>query len=150
MKIKRVGEAKIDLETELWYVEGYPERYQNDRRLIDLRPELKTLKKTYAKAIRMDTPSRRKPIKRDAYFQARDEYRHEFREALNQAYQDLLEESNALPISLQKTKDFNHPRQWRHTLYQGMIYELDRHGASTDQILEAIQALLMRENPAST
>ncbi len=150
MRVKKIGEAKIDLDAELWYVEGVDDRFQNDRRLIDTRPEIKTLKSTYMKVRRMDTPSRRKPIKRDAYFQARDEYRHELRETLNLVYQDLLEESQSFPIPLQKCKDYNHPREWRHALYQGMIYEFDRHGASSDEKVEAIQAYLSQQNPNPT
>lgn len=148
MRIKKLGEAKIDVPEELWFIEGKKERYINDRRLIDRRSDLKNLKSLYAKAIQMNTPSRTKPLKREAYFQARDEYQHELKETMNLAFQEILESSNELPILLQKYKDYDHPRQWRYCLFRGIIFELDKPNYSMEEIHEGLLKAFFSEIPA--
>lgn len=147
MRIKKLGEAKIDLTEELWFIEGKKERYFNDRRLIDRRQDLKSLKTTYAKAIQMNTPSRTKPLKREAYFQARDEYQHELKEAMNLAFQEILESSASLPILLQKYKDYDHPRQWRYCLFRGMLFQLDKPNYSMEEIHQGLLKTFFDETP---
>ena len=141
MKVKKIGKAKMDLKTEIWYVEGRSERYEMSRRMIDAHPDIKSFRSENSRMIQTDTPSLRKPLKREAYFQAREEYRAEWSELLKRVHQEIREGSFEVPVPLKKNKDYDHPREWRHCLYQGNVYESDRQGCTASEMKEAIQAV---------
>lgn len=150
MKLKKLGKPKIDLETHLWEIPGLKAHYfRNNPRLVEGRTDYKQLKAAYAKVIQMDTPSSRKVMTRETYFQAREVYRQEMKDLLTQIYNEILQESFSYPIPLQKDKDHNFPRQWRHTLYRGFVYDLGEHGCSDEAIIEAVEKLEPKVEPAN-
>lgn len=135
---KKLGKAKIDLDDELWLVEGRTEKFHFNRRLVDTRPDVKAVKAKYVKFVTANTPSMRKPRKREAHFQIRDEYKKELHECLVKVYEEMLVESFTYPILLRRDKDFDHKIDWRYCLYQGYIYQFDHSGYSDEEMVSQI------------
>ena len=136
---KKLGKAKIDLDDELWLAEGRREKFHFNRRLVDTRPDVKAVKAKYVKFVTASTPSMRKPRKREAHFQIRDEYKKELHECLTKAYDEILAESFDFPVKLRGYKDFDHKSDWRYCLYKGQIYQFDQAGYSDEEMVSQIQ-----------
>ena len=139
--LKKIGKAKIDLEAELWFVEGRLDKYCFNRRLVDTRSDIKAVKSKYTKSITTPTPSMRKPTRREEHFKARADYRRELKECLTKVYQEMLEESFQFPIRLRRDKDFDHKSDWRYCLYQGHIYRFDQAGYTDEEMVGRIVSL---------
>lgn len=137
---KKLGKAKIDLESELWFAEGRPDQYHFNRRLVDTRSDVKAVKSKYAKFVQSNTPSMRKPVQREEHFRMRDDYRRELHDCLVKVYGELLTESMTYPILLRRTRDFDHQSDWRYCIYQGYIYQFDKAGYSDEEMIDRIRA----------
>lgn len=140
MLIKKIGKAFIDLEDELWCIEGKPLQFFNDRRLVDTRPDVKEVKKG-VKIIQRDTPSRRQSIKREAYFKDLEDYQRQLKECLAKVYAEMLEDTFTQPLALRKHRDYDHNSEARYGLYQGYVYEFDKPNYSPEEMLQKIQAM---------
>jgi hypothetical protein len=136
---KKLGKAKIDLNDELWLVEGRTEKFHFNRRLVDTRSDVKGVKSKYAKFIQVNTPSMRKPNRREEHFKVRDDYKRDLSECLKHVYEEMLAESFTYPILLRRDKDFDHKIDWRYCLYQGYIYQFDHSGYSDEEMINQIQ-----------
>ncbi|MSR76900.1 MAG: hypothetical protein EXS63_01545 [Candidatus Omnitrophica bacterium] len=132
MKFKKIGKVQIDLKMEEWFIDGVRDRFQINRRLIDTRKDIKKFRSAYVKVIQLNTPSIKKTLKRQDYFDARNEYRKEWTDLLTRVYEEIRKESYTYPVLLQKVKDYDHPREWRHCLYKGSVYAWDRHGYTSE------------------
>lgn len=141
MSVKKIGKAKIELADELWFVEGKDDRYHMNRRFVDTRADVKSFKARYAKWIRKNTPHMRQREAREAHFRVRREYRKGLQELLTKVYEEIREGSFSGPIPLRRAKDFDHRSDWRYCLYRGEIYQLDRAGYSSDEMIELIAKL---------
>ncbi len=139
MGIKKLGKAKINLEEELWTIEGrHADQFVMNRRLVDTRQDVKQLKKA-GKRIHRRPPSKNRLQRREAFFKAKTEYDKFFLDGLAKVYEDLLEESFHSPILLMRHRDYDHPRDWRYCLYRGVIYQLDRSDYSDAEIMRRIE-----------
>lgn len=139
--VKKIGKAKLDLKKELWYVDDKEGAYINNRRLVDTRKDLKALKLQHSKGIGVDTPSRRKPTKRQEYFKNIEAYQKERDLLLAKIYEEIRAESFNFPIPLCKDRDYEHKSDWRYCMYKGIIYQFDRPGYMDDEMIPAIEAL---------
>ena len=138
MVVKELGKAGLNLSDELWFVEGGKEKFRMNRRLVDTRPDVKSLKARYVKAIRKNTPSIRQRERREEFFNVREEYKQKLNELLAKVYEEIKEESCTYPLPLRRDKDFDHRGDWRYCLYEGRIYEFNRAGYSTDEMKDLI------------
>ena len=138
---KKLGKAKIDLEDELWQPEGRTQKFHFNRRLVDTRSDVKAVKAKYTKFITRNTPSMKRPVKREEHFKIREDYQRELEECLKQVYQEMLAESFTYPILLRRDKDYDHKIDWRYCLYQGYIYQFDHSGYSDEEMVSRILQL---------
>lgn len=138
MSVKKIGPAKINLKEELWVTPNGGE-FLNSRRLVDQRPDVKAVKARHKKFIQVDTPSRRKPNKREAYFQALEAYQKDLRECLGKVYTEIFEESFSYPILLNRHRDFDHKSDWRYCLFEGVVYQFDRPAYSDEEMIQQIR-----------
>jgi hypothetical protein len=143
MPAKKIGKAKIDLEREVWLVDQKPAAgaFLFNRRLVDTRPEIKAVRSTLGKAVQKNTPPIRKHDKREEYDASKQEYQKQMKEALTLIYSEMLQDSFSDPIPLRMDRDYDHKGDWRFCLYEGIIYQFDRPGYTTDQMLEQITKL---------
>lgn len=141
MSAKKIGEAKIDMEDELWTVANGKGKFAMSRRHVDSRKEIKEARAKYSKTASKRTPSRRQTEKRDEYYEERDELKRRLRELLVVAYEEIRQESFTTPFVLQKDHDFDHHGQWRYCLYKGIVYQFDRPGYSDEAMLQQIHEL---------
>ena len=137
---KKLGKAKIDLEYELWFAEGRTDKFHFNRRLVDTRPDVKAVKAKYTKYITRNTPSMKRPVKREEHFKVKEDYERELRECLKRVFEEMLTESFTYPILLRRDKDYDHKIDWRYCLYQGYIYQFDHSGYSDEEMIRQIQA----------
>ena len=145
---KRLGKAQINLDEELWSVEGRLGKFHLNRRLVDTRPEVKAVKSKYAKFVTGNTPSERRPTRREEHFRMRKDYQRELHECLTKVYEEILQESFTYPILLRRDKDFDHKSDWRYCIYKGLIYQFDRAGYSDEEMMSRILKLEAASNPA--
>lgn len=141
MRIKNLGKAHIDVKKGFWYIPEFMVYFQHNPRLIDTRKDVKQLKASYAKRIQVNTPALRKPQKRADYDLACKSYRKELHALMIAVYDEMRKDSFQFPLLLQKCKDYDHPRQWLHCLYKGNIYQFDKHGYTSDAMVEGINRL---------
>jgi hypothetical protein len=146
MSVKKIGKAVLDVKNEVWRLEGGKEgSFLINRRLVDTRPELKQAKSSRDKMLECETPSRRQPNKRKAYFEALEAYQKNQVDALTIIYKDIEVESRSCPVLLRREKDYDHHIDWRYCLYQGVVYQFDRPGYSDEEMLQQIEALEARK-----
>lgn len=138
--MKKIGKARIDLEKELWTTENESAYFQNNRRLVDLRPDVKKFVAKYKRLINGKRPSRGQPLEREAFFKACDEAKRQRGIFFARIYREILEESEISPIPLSKHHDFDHTGQWRYGLYRGMIYQFDKPNLSEEEMVQQIEA----------
>ncbi len=138
--MKKIGKAKINLEEELWATENGTAQFENNRRLVDLRPDVKKFVSKYKKLINGKRPSRGQPLEREAFFKACDEAKRQWGIFFSKIYREILEESQTSPIPLHKAHDYDHTGQWRYCLYHGMIYQFDQPNLSDETMVQQIEA----------
>lgn len=140
MSVKCLGRGRIDLDKELWFPEGKTNlRFHMNRRRIDLKPEMKALRKHAEKVNHGLQLIRRRPHKRQAYLKARDEFKLKFRRQLETIYREIWEESFSTPVLLRRARDYDHGSDWRYCLYQGNIYEFDKPDYSSEEMVSEIR-----------
>ncbi len=139
MTVKKIGAAIADPEAGLWVVRAKSERFMMNPRLVDLRADVKALKAAYSRHSSKLPPSMRRAEVRKEYFQKQREIKAELQTLLRQVYQEILEESFSYPLLLRKYKDREYGRDWRHCLYQGIIYQFDRPDYGADEMMEQIE-----------
>lgn len=142
--MKKIGKAKIDLERDLWTTEREEQYFHMNRRLIDLRPDVKKFMAKFKKTFNEKRPSKRQPIIREAYFKNRDELRRQRNLFFGRVYKEIIEESFIYPIPLRKDHDFDSNSEWRFAMYKGIIYQFDRQGFSDEEMISQIEALESR------
>ena len=138
MRVKKLGKAQIELTDELWFVEGKHDKYHMNRRLVDTRTDVKSFKAQYVKLIRKNVPHMRQHEAREKHFKTRAEYREGLKGLLTRVYEEIKEESFTYPILLRRARDFDHRSDWRYCIYQGEIYQFDRGGYSSEEMVEFI------------
>lgn len=147
--MKKLGKAKIDLESGLWYVENKPEHFHMNRRLVDTRPDVKKFMSKFKKAINAKRPSKRQPIQREQFFKERNESRRQLNLFWARVYQEILDETYTYPLPLRLDHDFDHKSDWRYGIYQGVIYFFDKPDLSDEAMIREIQAFENRNAPVS-
>lgn len=135
-----MGPAKMDIKNELWVIPK-GEKFLNNRRLVDMHPDVKAVKSRHKKSIQVDTPSRRKPLKRENYYKGLEAYQKDLGECLKNVYAEILQESFSSPIPLNRYRDFDHKYDWRYCLFEGIVYQFDRPGYSDEEKVEQIRKL---------
>jgi hypothetical protein len=143
--MKRIGKAKINLETDLWGVDDHPYSYMMNRRLVETRADVKKFLAKYKKTTNVKRPTRRDPVKREEYFKTREEAKKHLHLFWGRIYKEVLAESFDSPIPLRKDHDFDHNSDWRFCLYKGIIYQFDKPGLSDEEMIRQITAY---EGPA--
>ena len=142
MATQKLGKAKFELESELWALEGgRAEKFLMNQRLINARPDVKSLRASYAKIVNGKKPRAHKRRERDEYFAVRDERKDLLNQCLEKAYEEILQESFSYPIPLRRDRDYDHKGDWRYCLYKGYVYQFDKPGCSDAQMLEQIHGL---------
>lgn len=141
MAVKKIGKAVWDPETEMWKVPPGSERYVNNRRLVDTRPEVKAVRHIYSRASSKNTPSIRKPVKRQEYLKEVKGLRKEYLDAVKSAFEEIKKESFEFPVLLRLDRDYDHKSDWRYCLFEGIVYQFDRAGYSSDAMVEQIREL---------
>ncbi len=145
MSVKKIGKAKLNIEDEVWGLEGgREEKFMLNRRLVDARPDIKAFKSRHSKTIQVNTPSRRKPDRRKEYFSTRDQYRLEWSTLILEVYNEITKESLEFPIVLRREKDYDHHLDWRYCLFKGIIYQFDKANYSSNEMIEQIEKLEKR------
>ncbi len=150
MKVKKIGKASLDLEKEMWRVGVGSERYKNNRRLVDTKPEVKAARHVYSRASSRHTPAKRKTEKRKAYMDEVKDLRKTYETALREAFDGVKKESFNFPILLCLDRDYDHKGDWRYCMFEGIIYQFDRPGYSDDEMTEAIRKLENKDNKGET
>lgn len=139
--MKKIGKAKADSKLGFWLVDGRPDQFGMNPRLVDLHPEVKALKAVYSKFAQRKPPGKGDKKERDAYFVKRTQLKAQLEILLVRIYADILEESFSDPIPLYRDKSHTHHRtDWLYGLYKGIIYEFDKPNYTTGEMLEAISA----------
>jgi len=141
MSVKKLGRAEIDLEDELWYVQGRSAKYHMNLRLVSSNRELKNARSLYAKITGKGRPPLKKPNKRAEHLRLAAEAKKEMQKALAAAYEEVLQQSHDFPIPLWKDRDFGRKIAWIYCIYRGVIYQFDKQGYSDEAMLEQIEAL---------
>ena len=140
MSAKCLGRGRIDLADELWFLQGKEDlRFHMNRRLIDLKPEAKALRKHAKQVNRGLQLVRKRPHKRQAYLKARDEFKTKSNRGVEKIYREIQEESFTHPIPLRRSRDYDHGSDWRYCLYQGKIYEFDQPNYSGEDMVSHIE-----------
>ena len=139
--MKKIGKAKINLETEFWTVENHRHSYSMNRRVVECKPDVKKFLAKYRKVTNVKRPTRREPVKREEYFKAREESQKHLRLFWGRIYQEIFKESFEFPIQLRKEHDFDHNSDWRYCLYKGIIYQFDKPGLSDYEMIRQIELL---------
>ena len=145
MIVRRFGKALLDPEKEMWKVAARGERFLINRRLVDTSPEVKATRHRYSKSSSRHTPSVRRADKRKEFLDEIDGLRREYQEAIKKAFEDIRKESFNYPIPLRLDKDYDHTRDWRYCMYEGMIFELDKTCYSDEEIIQQIKGGLKNE-----
>ncbi len=149
MAVKKLGAAKWDSKTEMFRADGRGPHYMVNRRLIDTRPDVKALRAVYSKEASKNKPNIRKRDKREEYIETVDALRKAYEDGIRSAFEEIKKDSFIFPVMLRLDRDYDHTRDWRHCLFEGNIYQLDRTGYSDDEIIAQIRALgggLPKEN----
>ena len=108
MSAKCLGRGRIDLADELWFLQGKEDlRFHMNRRLIDLKPEAKALRKHAKQVNRGRQLVRKRPHKRQAYLKARDEFKTKSNRGVEKIYREIQEESFTHPIPLRSSRDYD-------------------------------------------
>ncbi len=141
MTVKKIGKGKADPETGLWGAEQKSERFMMNQRLVDRRPDVKTLKTAYSRHAGKKPPPMRRPQEREEHLRHRKDLKTELQKLLAQVYAEILEESFSYPLPLRKDRDTDHKSDWRYCLYQGIIYQFDRPGYRDEEMIRQISAL---------
>ncbi len=147
MSVKKLGKAQWDSKTEMWRADGRGPSYMVNRRLIDTRPEIKALRSQYSKEASRNKPTVRKREQRAEYETTVDALRKAYIDGIKAAFEELKKESFEFPILLRMDRDYDHTRDWRHCLFEGNIYQLDRTGYSDEDIVRQIRALERPKEP---
>ena len=138
MIIKKLGKAKINLETERWVVQNRAEEFLFNRRLLDRHPIIKEAKKQL-KTLKCYPPPVRKVRKRQEYFEQKDAYTQAMDEAIKAVFDEMTQTAQTSPLPLRKYRDFDHKSDWRYCLYKDHVYLFDRPDYLEDQMIEQIQ-----------
>lgn len=138
MIVRRFGKATWDSEKEMWKSQR-GERFIINRRLVDTQPEVKAARTRYSKSSSRNTPSIRRPDSRKEYLDEVSGLRREYEEALRKAFEEVRKDSFRFPIPLRLDRDYDHTRDYRYCMYEGMIYELDGTGYSDEEIIKLIK-----------
>ena len=141
MNVKKIGKAIAIPEEELWGVVAKSEQFLMNKRMVELRPEVKKMRTVFTKFAGKRTPATRKSAKRDEYYLHRESLRAELKRVLAKVYEDIREESFDLPIQLRKNRDTDHKSDFRYCLYRGIIYQFDRPGYRDEDMIAMIQKL---------
>lgn len=145
MIVKRFGKALLDPEKEMWKVAARSERFLINRRLVDTSPEVKATRYVYSKAASRHTPSVRQPDKRKEFLDEIAVLRRAYQEAIVNAFEEIRKDSFRFPIPLRLDKDYDHTRDARYCMYEGMIFELDKTCYSDEEIIQQIKGGLQNE-----
>ncbi len=141
MTVKKIGKGKALPEMGLWGIEQKSERFMMSQRLVDKRPDVKAMKMIYSKHASRNAPTKRHAKEREAHHQHRKDLKAELDQLLVKVYAEIFKESFSDSIPLRKADDIEHGRDLRYCLYQGIIYQFDRPGYRTDEMVRQISAL---------
>ncbi len=141
MNVKRIGRAEIDLENELWCVEGRAEKFHMNLRYISAKPEVKAARAAYTKLASKDRPPMRKPNKRADFLKEVSLSRILLDEVLRDAFEAVRKDSYENPLKLWKDKDFGRKMDWRFCLYKGVIYQFDHQNYPDERMIGFITTL---------
>jgi hypothetical protein len=144
MNVKKIGKAKANPVTGLWEVEAKPVRFLMNQRLVEMRPEMKSLRSLYSRHASKKPPSKRRPQERDEHFQEQKRLQSEIKKLLHEIYEEILQGSFEDPVLLRADRDFDHKSDWRYCLYQGIIYQFDRPDYGDEEMIRQINELNAR------
>ena len=137
--MKKLGKAKIDLDSDLWVVEPGHQRFHMNRRIVETRSDVKKFMAKFRRATNGPRPTRRQPNKREEYFKARDESRRQARLFWSVVYKEVMNDSYEFPIQLRLDRDYDHNSDWRYCLYKGVVYHFDKPGLSDAEMIRQIE-----------
>ena len=141
MTVKKIGKGKALPELGLWAVEQKSDHFMMSQRLVDKRADVKSLKMIYSKHASKSAPNKKRVTERNAHHQHRKDLRAELDQLLAKVYAEILKDSFSDPVPLRKSGDIEHGRDLRYCLYQGIIYQFDRPGYLSDEMVRQIQTL---------
>ena len=145
MIVRRFGKALFDPDKEMWKVAARGERFLINRRLVDTNPEVKATRHLYSKASSRHTPSIRKADLRKEHMDEVSGLRREYQEAMRRAFEEVRKDSFQYPIPLRLDRDYDHTRDYRYCMYEGMIFELNSTGYSDEEIIQQIKGEVKNE-----
>jgi hypothetical protein len=140
ISVKRIGKAKLDLKSELWGIEGKPDKFLINKRLISKNADVKAFRHEYDRFVNGKKPSKRRQEDWKVYLKARSEMDRRLMECLDLAYKEILQESFQFPVPMCRDRDYDHKSDWRYCLYKGVVYQFDKPGLSMDAMSDQIEA----------